>query len=194
MTMPNSRQLNLRASIFQRTLQALGGVFLTATMGCTTQATLHSAGNSTICSGPTAEVLTAALKYGLQGSDSDRTTLVPDYSLASEGGRILLKRQVSDLNCNLDSTFIPTTRDIEIKLVSARQLDAYANQRGGSIPFAWVSKVEIENDTAHVYMGVAIHATKKRRRATLCCCGADMLLRRENGIWVFDGWGIMICA
>jgi hypothetical protein len=147
-------------------------------------------GGAQICAADIRAAVAAALEHSLEAAKD-----LPDLGvLAHERGTIYVLEYVSENDCLLDRTVLPTSATQIYVLVGREQLSKLAARTKDGVSYVRAGDVHIGGGEGRFWLGVSIQRAPGDQRPLVCCCGGLVVLRRVASQWEFQEWKNIMCA
>jgi hypothetical protein len=118
---------------------------------------------------------------------------LPDWGLLRGAKRIAIRSDPVRLPIGKDA--LPGLEGHELELITGEEARARAERTPANVPFIAIERLQIQGDTASLWIGVGFTMPPDPKLVKMCCCSRGLDYRRAADGWVFVQWSdIMRCS
>jgi hypothetical protein len=115
---------------------------------------------------------------------------IPDWGLLQGATRIAIRSDPIRLPIGKDA--LPALEGYELELITAEEAQAAAERTRGNVRFIAIERLQIQGDTASLWIGVDVTMPADPKLIKMCCCSRGLDYRRAADRWVFVQWSDMM--
>jgi hypothetical protein len=111
---------------------------------------------------------------------------IPDWGLLRGAKRIAVRSDPVRLPIGKDA--LPALEGYDLRLITAEEAQAEAERTHALVFFIAIERLQIQGDTASLWIGVDLTMPPDPKLVKMCCCSRALDYRRADHGWVFVGW------
>ena len=111
---------------------------------------------------------------------------IPDWGLLRGAKRIAVHSDPVRLPIGKDA--LPALDGYDLRLITAEEAQTEAERTHALVYFIAIERLQIQGDTASLWIGVDFTMPPDPKLVKMCCCSRALDYRRADDRWVFVGW------
>ena len=115
---------------------------------------------------------------------------IPDYGLLQGAKRIAVRSDDVGRGLALGKDALPALEGYELRLISTAEARAEAERTQPFVFFIAIERLQIQGDTASLWIGVDFTMPPDPKSAKTCCCSRSLEYRQIEDRWVFVRWRV----